>query len=143
MSASLIPPVSTSAYSYYYDFRCSGAREHKNGWQSPSTQQISSLNLPTLKDKVLIIADQVLDGLKEERELELAIANNSPENAKLIKWLRQGDKLKSIKIHFVSDKNLYDEFYVDLQDMTIMRASEDLPIMVWVGNTKVLDSTEK
>ena len=84
-----------------------------------------------------------MDGLKEERELEVAIANNSPENAKLIKWLRQGDKLKSIKIHFVSDKDLYDEFYVDLQDMTIMRASEDLPIMVWVGNTKVLDSTEK
>lgn len=83
-----------------------------------------------------------MDGLKAERELELAIVNNSPENAKLIKWLRQGDKLKSIKIHFVSDRDLYDEFYVDLQDMAVMRASEDLPMTVWVGNTKVLDSTE-
>ena len=83
-----------------------------------------------------------MDGLKEEREVEMSIAKNSPENARLIKWLRQGDKLKSIKIHFVSDKDLYDEFYFDLQDMAVMRAGEDLPITVWVGNTKVLDSTE-
>jgi hypothetical protein len=83
-----------------------------------------------------------LDDLKEKKEVLLTIENNSPENAKMIKWLRQEEKLKSIKIHFVSDKNLYDEFYVDLQDLAVMRASDDLPMIVWVGKKKIIDSTE-
>lgn len=83
-----------------------------------------------------------MDDLKEKKEVLLTIENNSPENAKMIKWLRQEEKLKSIKIHFVSDKNLYDEFYVDLQDLAVMRASDDLPMIVWVGKKKIIDSTE-
>lgn len=87
-----------------------------------------------------VINDKVLDRLKNMEVIELNIERNSPDNADLISWLRECRRLKSIKLHFLSQDNLYDEFTADLQDLFTLR-SDKLPILVWVGPCKVLDST--
>jgi len=74
-------------------------------------------------------------------EFDLSVQSNTSDNAKLIRWLRQCRTLKSIKLHFLSLDNLYDEFNADLRNLFLFRESQNFPIEVWVGDCKVIDST--